>query len=109
MEFWRVISSMITGLISVLLLVYAFFTSKEKGPILSNTYLFASKEEREHMNKSAEYRLVTVVFGILGVLFLLLTITILTSWNWLYFIIGILVVIVIIYAIVESFKTEMKR
>jgi hypothetical protein len=50
MELSQIVSSIISGLISLLLLIYSFFTSKEKGPILSNTYLFASAKEREKMD-----------------------------------------------------------
>lgn len=74
MESGQIITAIILGLIGLLLLVYSFFTSKEKGPIFSNTYLLASEEERKKIDKSAEYRLVKVVFGILGVVFLLLAV-----------------------------------
>lgn len=106
MELWQIITSIIMGLISAFCLVYAFFASREKGPILSNTYLLASQEERKHIDKSAEYHLVTVVFGILGVICLLSVVDILTSWTWPIFMIGILAAIVIIYAIAEAIKTE---
>lgn len=106
MEISQIVSSIILGLISILLLTYSFFASKEKGPILSNTYLLATYEERKKMDKSAEYHLVTVIFSILGMAFLLLTIRILSSWSWINYIIGILIAIVIIYAITESIKSE---
>jgi divalent metal cation (Fe/Co/Zn/Cd) transporter len=109
METEKVILVIVIGLVSVLMLTYSFFTSREKGPILSNTYLLASKKERSTMNKSAEYHLVSNVFGILGLIFLLLTIEILTSWTWIYYILGMLIAVVIIYAIIESIKTEMKK
>ena len=106
MEAVQLVSSITIGLISVLLLTYSFFTSKEKGPILSNTYLFATAKERKEINKSAEYRLVTIVFRILGMIFLLLAIRIITSWVWISYIIGILIVTVIIYAVIVSVKSE---
>lgn len=109
MELWQIISGFLTGLISVSMLVYVFFTSKGKGPILSNTYLLATDEERKNLNKSAEYHLVTVVFGILGMIFLMLTIRILTQWSWMSYIIGILIAILIFYAIFESIKSERRN
>jgi len=109
METWQIVSSIIIGLVSVLLLTYSFFTSKEKGPILSNTYLWATAEERKKIDKTAEYHLITIVFRILGMVFLFLTIRIITSWVWINFIIGILIVTVIIYAITESIKSEIKN
>lgn len=106
MGIWQIVSAIIISLISILLLTYSFFTSKEKGPILSSTYLLATADERKKIDKSAEYHLVTIVFGILGMVFLLLTIRILTSWVWINYIIGVLIAIVIIYAISESIKSE---
>ncbi len=104
----QIVSSIILALISILMLTYSYFASKEKGPILSNTYLWATPEERIKMDKSAEYHLITVVFGILGLVFLLLTIRILSSWSWINYIIGVLIAIVIIYAVTESMKSEKK-
>lgn len=106
MEIWQIVESVIGGIISILLFTYSFFTSKEKGPILSNTYLLATLEERKKVDKSAEYHLVTVVFGILGMVFLLFTIFILTSWSWINYIMGMLILIDIIYAITASIKSE---
>lgn len=106
MKTWQIISALIIGLISVLLFTYSFFSSKEKGPILSNSYLFASNEERKRMNLSAEYHLVTIIFRNLGLIFLLLTVKILTSWFWLNYFLGILIVYVMIYAIKETIKSE---
>ncbi len=107
MELQQIVSAIIIGLISILLLIYSFFTSKEKGPILSNSYLLATAEERKKMNKSAEYRLVTNVFSTLGMVFLLLAVSILTQWSWIYYIIGVLIIALMIYVIKESMKSEM--
>ena len=36
--------AVITGIIAVILFIYVFFAARCKGPILSNTYLFASEK-----------------------------------------------------------------
>ncbi|GFI37932.1 hypothetical protein IMSAGC015_02121 [Lachnospiraceae bacterium] len=46
-----VIFAVVTGIISVILFIYVSFTVRCKGPILSNTYLFASEEERNRIDK----------------------------------------------------------
>lgn len=104
-ETYKIVLSIILGIISVSLLTYSFFTSREKGPILSNTYLWATKEERKKMDKTAEYHLVTVVFGLLGIIFMLLTIRVFSSCIFLTIAIAILILTLLVYAIKESIKT----
>lgn len=101
--------AVITGIISVILFIYVFFAARCKGPVLSNTYLFASKEERSKIDKKAEYHMVSVVFGILAAIFAFLTVYIITLWNICLYIVWALVVCVIVYAIKEGIKTEKDR
>lgn len=101
-----VIFAVVTGFISVILFIYVSFTVRCKGPILSNTYLFASKEERNKIDKKAEYHMVSVVFGIVADSFAFLTVYIITTWNTCLYIVFALVVSVIVYAIKESIKSE---
>lgn len=106
---FEMVPAILSGILSLLMLIYALFASKEKGPILSNNYLFTSKEEREKIDKKAEYHHVTVIFGILGTIFLLLTIEIITLWNWINYVIGILVVILVLYIAKITSDTVLKR
>lgn len=105
----KIIELIVLGVISAALLTYAFFTAQAKGPILSNTWFSLTEEERKTADKSAEYHLVTVVFGLLGFVFLLMTIQVVVAWAWLSWIKGIIMVFLIVYALVESIKTEIKR
>jgi cytochrome c biogenesis protein CcdA len=105
----KIIELIVLGMISAALLTYAFFTSQEKGPILSNTWFSLTKEERKTADKKAEYHLVTVVFGLLGLEFLLMTVEVIVDWAWLSWIKGILIIFLIAYALIESIKTEVKR
>ena len=101
----EIVPALISGILSALMFVYAFFTSKEKGPILSNNYLFISKEKKEKMDKKLEYRRATIVFGLLGLIFLLLTLQILTIWLWLNYAIGIVVILLISYVVKITMDT----
>lgn len=102
----QIVSGCITATIAVALGVYASFTARRKGPILSNTYLLLGKEAREKADKKAEYKLVTVIFGSLSVTFALLTLLILFDWKWLYLPAGAIIAFVILYAIVDAIRTE---
>ena len=74
--------AVITGIIAVILFIYVFFAARCKGPILSNTYLFASEKERSKINKKA------------------------TSWNICLYTVFVLIICVIVYAVKESIKSE---
>lgn len=84
--------------------IYAPFTARGKGPVLSNSYWF-SVLKRENANKKAEYRLVTVVFSCLSAIFLLLTVEIFTQWPWAA---ALRRVLVLIYALADAFRTVLK-
>jgi len=96
--------ALIIGALSIAMLIYAYFTSKEKGPILSNNYLFTTKEDRENIDRKAEYRYVTIIFINLGIILALMTLELLTMWNWLYYIMAIFILILTIYIKTQQLK-----
>ena len=75
--------AVITGIIAVILFIYVFFAARCKGPILSNTYLFASEKERSKIDMY-----------------------IITSWNICLYTVFVLIICVIVYAVKESIKSE---
>lgn len=94
---------------SVLLLAFAAFSFfiaylqfKEKGPLLNNAYLYASKEQRMTMNKKPHYRQSAVAFMGIGVLFLLLIIQMLLDSSWVYSLMMGWLFLLVIYAIVSA-------
>ncbi|MDO4276967.1 MAG: DUF3784 domain-containing protein [Eubacteriales bacterium] len=102
------ILAVLTGIISVVLFIYVSFSMRCKGPILSNSYLFASEDERKNIDKKAEYRMVSVVFCHLAIIFALLTIYILTSWKVCIYGVYVLIVCVVVYAIKQAIQTEQR-
>ncbi len=102
----QVVIGSIVGMIAVLLGIYVSFTARSKGPILSNTYIFASKEERKKMDTKGEYKLVTIIFTFLAAIFALLSLYIFTQCKWLYVLMWILIAVLILYAIIDAVKTE---
>lgn len=96
----------IMGIATLICGYYTSCTARQKGPILSNTYIWLSKEERKHVDKKAEYHLVTVIFGGLTGYLLMNTIYIFTS-STLFLIIGFLFLAFdMIYAIVDAVRTN---
>ena len=86
--------------------IFLFFMSvrsfMEKGFLFNNAYIYASKQEREKMNKKPHYRQSAIVFLLLGLIFLLNTIAVLLKVNWIFYIVVVVVIITLIYAIVSS-------
>lgn len=90
--------------------VFAFVMSTrffmEKGFLLNNAYMYASKQERENMNKKPYYRQSAIVFLLLGLFFLLNTLATLLKAHWIFYIAAAVIMITIIYAIVSSITIE---
>lgn len=109
MEMIDVITGCFTGAIAIGLAVYVSFTARCRGPILSNSYLWLSKEEKEKADKKVEYKMVTIVFGGLSLIFTMLTIHIVTSWKWALTAMWVLIAFVVIYAFYDAIKTAVKK
>lgn len=105
----EIVCAILMGVLSLVLFVYASFTRRCKGPIFSNTYLFASEEERKNLDIKAEYHLVTVVFTFLATIFAFFAVHIFTGWKWCQYFAFILVGCVLVYAIIKTVKTEKNR
>jgi hypothetical protein len=98
----QLVLGILTALIALGSCVYASFTARGKGPILNNTYLWGTPEEKRRADKKAEYRQVTVVFFGLALLFGLLALQIFTLWKVLWIPMGITVAFLVVYAVVSS-------
>ena len=90
--------------------VFLFFMSvrsfMEKGFLFNNAYIYASKQEREKMNKKPHYRQSAIVFLLLGLLFLLIALALLLEANWILYVGVAVVIITLIYAIASSITIE---
>ena len=90
--------------------VFLFFMSvrsfMEKGFLFNNAYIYASKQEREKMNKKPHYRQSAIVFLLLGIVFFLLALAVLLEAYWISFVGVAVVIITLIYAIVSSITIE---
>ena len=93
--------------------VFLFFMSvrsfMEKGFLFNNAYIYASKQEREKMNKKPYYRQSAIVFLLFGIVFLLLALAVLLEVYWIYFVGVSVVIITLIYAIVSSITIEKNK
>ena len=96
-------------LISIGAFVMSIRSFMEKGFLFNNAYIYASKEEREKMDKKPHYRQSAIVFLLLGVSFLLLGIMTLTDALWLLYVVLGIAALTIIYAFVSGIRMENKK
>ena len=105
----EIIVAIVLLLIAAAAFVMSFRSYQEKGFLLNNAYLYASKKEREAMDKAPYYRQSAVVFALIGLIFLLNGLSLLFEAQWLGYLAGGVVVIALIYAVVSSIAIEKRQ
>ena len=80
-----------------------------KGFLLNNAYLYASKKQRETMDKQPYYRQSGVVFLLIGVIFALNGLSVLFAINWLSYIAIAVIILTVVYAVSSSVAMEKKK
>lgn len=96
-------------IVSLIAFIISFFQFKEKGFLFNNSYLYASKKERETMNKKSHYRQSAIVFLLIGIALLLLALEILFKVRWLYSAIMLIIGCLMVYAIGSSINIRRKN
>ena len=81
----------------------------QKGFIFNNTYIYASKKEREDMDKKPHYHQSGVVFLLIGFIFLLNGFDLLFKTDWILYVVITIVVLTLIYAIISSVVIEKNK
>ena len=103
---------MIIGIICLIAAVAALIVSilqfKGKGYLFNNAYIFASDEERRNMDKKPYYKQTGTVFLFIGIIFLLNAIQVRLRLSWIFWIIIIVGVITVVYAIISSLVISSK-
>ena len=102
----------VTGVL-FLLAIFAFVLSIrsfcEKGFLLNNSYLYASKQERESMDKKPYYQQSAIVFLLIGCIFTLNGFAISLRIDWLSYIAVAVIFGTIVYAIASSVAIERNK
>ena len=98
------IGAVVCGLISVVAFFISIRSFQEKGFLFNNAYIWASKQEREKMDKKLHYRQSAIVFLIIALIFLCIAVEFILKANWMYLITIALSVVAIVYAIVSSIR-----
>lgn len=109
------ISQIIAGVIFLTLAIGVFVISylqfKGKGYLFNNAYFWASQEERKQMDKNKEskkpyYRQSGFAFMLIGLIFLIFAVYIVTDCMWIYIVLWTFVIIAVAYAVVSSVQIK---
>ena len=98
----EIILSCILFLIAIGAFVMSYRSFREKGYLFNNAYIYASKQERETMDKKPHYRQSAIVFLLIGIIFLLNGVSVLLAAKWIFILVIVIAVIAIIYAIIYN-------
>ena len=87
----------------------SFLYFREKGFLLNNAYIYASKQERDNMDKKPHYRQSAIVFLLIGIIFLLNAIETVLNSGWLFYVVLAVGLVTIVYAVVSSISIEKSK
>lgn len=105
----EIVLSCILFLIAIGAFVMSYRSFREKGFLFNNAYIYASKQERETMDKKPHYRQSAIVFLLIGIIFLLNGVSVLLAAKWIFILVIVIAVIAIIYAIISSIAIERRK
>lgn len=95
----EVIGAICLGVISIACFVFSYLQFHEKGFLFNNAYIYASKEERETLNKKPYYQQSGVVLFLIGILFLINACEMIFQTGWLFYLVLVDALLAIVYAI----------
>ena len=102
----EIIAAAVLIVISIAAFIMSIRSFQEKGFLFNNTYLYASKKERESMDKAPYYRQSAVVFALISLIFLLNGLSLLLHMSWLKYVVAAVIAIALVYAITSSITIE---
>ena len=105
----NIIVAVILGAIAVICFIISYLQFHEKGFLFNNAYIYASKKERETMDKTPYYRQSGIVFALIGLTFLINTLILIIQIRWLFWLVVGIFVIALVYAVVSSVIIEKRK
>lgn len=98
----NIIGAIVLSVIAAVCFIFSCLQFNEKGFLFNNAYIYASKQERKNMDKKPYYKQSGIVFGLIGIIFLLNAIDIILQTGGLFYCVIGVETVAIVYAIVSS-------
>ena len=105
----KIVGAIILGIAAIVCLVFSYLQFNEKGFLFNNAYIYASKQERETMDKKPHYKQSGIIFLMGGIIFLINTVEMILETRWLFYPVIVVAIIAIVYAIVSSVVIERNK
>ena len=105
----NIIGAIILGIISIVCFVLSYLQFNEKGFLFNNAYIYASRQERETMDKKPYFKQSGIVFALIGIIFLINAIDMILQTGWLFYLVIGIAIVAIVYAIVSSVVIEKRK
>lgn len=99
----------IISVVAIICFVLSYFQFKEKGFLFNNAYIYASKQERDTMDKKLHYKQSGLVFLMIGMIFLINAVEVVLKTGWLFYLVIVITIITIVYAIISSIFIETRK
>ncbi len=105
----EIIISVIVFVIAGVMFLLGIRHLRERGFLLNNAWLYASKEQRDAMDKKPYYRQSGIVFCLLGLVFAVIGLSVVLRNSGLLWPEAALVTGTVIYAVASSARIEKKK
>ena len=104
-----IIGTIILSIAASVSFVLSYRQYNEKEPLLNNAYIYASEPERKKISKKPYFRQSSIIFLLVGIIFLILAVDMLLKTTWLVFCSISVAVAAIIYSVISSSKIEREK
>ena len=104
----ELIATIVVFLLAVILAVLSIRSFRNKGFLFNNAYIYASKEERETMDKKPHYRQSAIVFLLLSMVFVVIGLSLIFADTRITLLEIPLILAAVIYAVVSSIQISRK-
>ncbi len=105
----KIVFAIVFFAVAGLLLLFGIRSFMERGFLLNNAYIYATKEERKTMNKKPYYRQSAIVFCVLSIAFVIIGLSVLFQNGNIGLLVIPIAVLAIIYAIVSSVLNNKRK
>ena len=95
--------------LTVVSFTVAYLQYRERGPVFNNAYIYASKKERQTMNKKPYYRQSAIIFTATGSMLLFILLEMVLKNKIFFYIIIVHLIFLVVYAIGSTLMISRKH